>query len=136
MLGTREKWIDTPCGITIKSKNINICDNVRDSLGGVGQQLIRQTTAMCQCIPQALDLIGKGLINEVAASSDVSSATSSILGQFAKLQTVSSRNSLLCDTDSVVVLLGQFFCHPRQQGRAAGHRSFVSGRWMDGHSSR
>ncbi|MCJ1365343.1 hypothetical protein MMC16_004464 [Acarospora aff. strigata] len=86
-LCSREKWIDTPCGITIKSKNINICDNVRDSLGGVGQQLIRQTTAMCQCIPQALDLIGKGLINEVAASSDVSSATSSILGQFAKLQT-------------------------------------------------
>jgi len=43
---------------------------------------------MCGCLPEALDLIGKGLFNEVSASSDVSATTSSILGQYAQLQTV------------------------------------------------
>jgi len=43
---------------------------------------------MCGCLAEALDLIGKGLFNEVSASSDVSATTSSILGQYAQLQTV------------------------------------------------
>lgn len=61
---------------------------------------------MFGCLPEALDLIGKGLFNEVSASSDVSATTSSILGQ---RPTANGRVHVLvnrADADYATVLLG------------------------------
>ncbi|KAI9871554.1 MAG: hypothetical protein M1830_002738 [Pleopsidium flavum] len=59
---------------------------------------------MCGCLPKALDFIGKGLFNEILATSDVSATTSSILGQYAELQTCFLDNSFTIQDNKAALL--------------------------------
>ncbi|PYI20393.1 hypothetical protein BO99DRAFT_411874 [Aspergillus violaceofuscus CBS 115571] len=85
--GTREKWINVPCGINIKTKNVGLCDAVQSELQ-VNLDLLKKTAAMCDCIPKVLALSTDGSLKAANAISDVSSATSGVLTVYAELQKI------------------------------------------------
>ncbi|KAL2863153.1 uncharacterized protein BJX67DRAFT_390811 [Aspergillus lucknowensis] len=85
--GTREKWIDVPCGINIKSIDVGLCDAVQSELR-VNLDLLNKAAAMCDCIPKVLALSTDGSLKATDAVSDVSSATSGVLVVYAELQKI------------------------------------------------
>lgn len=86
--GTREKWIDVPCGINIKTRDVGLCDAVQSELQ-VNLDLLNKAAAMCDCIPKALALSTDGSLRATDAISDASSVTSRVLAVYAELQKVS-----------------------------------------------
>lgn len=88
--GTYETWIDVPCGIIITTKKVDLCDLVRGAMGNVGQQFITKTGAVCSCLPQALQMIGKDLFKSVQNGMDMSAAVSSMIKDVVVLQKVST----------------------------------------------
>lgn len=130
--GTRESWINIPCGIEITTKNVNLCATVRDSLGGVGEEFIAKTTAMCSCIPKALNYVSQGLLGQVAKNVDVSASTVSLLSEYMELQQVGSHApSRAAAADPGTVLREQCLHDPGQQGRTSPHGKPCAINWMD-----
>ncbi|KAJ0426748.1 hypothetical protein BJY00DRAFT_270925 [Aspergillus carlsbadensis] len=83
--GTRETWVDVPCGIDIKTRDVGLCDAVQSELQ-VNPDLLTKAAAMCDCIPRALALSTDGSLQATDAISDASSATSGLLAVYAELQ--------------------------------------------------
>lgn len=86
-LGTREKWINVPCGITIRTKDVGLCDAIQSNLH-INTDTLQKASAMCDCVPKVLGLIKEGAFSQISADSGVSTATSGLLGMFAQLQKV------------------------------------------------
>ncbi|KPM42097.1 hypothetical protein AK830_g4474 [Neonectria ditissima] len=55
--GTVTKTVNVPCGISIVTKDVSLCQSVRDSLGNSGSEFINKAGAMCNCIPKLLNFI-------------------------------------------------------------------------------
>ena len=86
--GTREVTVNIPCGIKIKTKTVDLCQTVRGAMGNAGQELITKTGAMCTCLPQFLDLMGKDTFKAATSGTDVSAAMSSMISDLMKAQKV------------------------------------------------
>lgn len=85
--GTNEIWVDMPCGITIHSKDVGVCDAIQSNLY-INTDTLRKASAMCDCIPRVTALLQSGALLQTSADSGVSSATSGILEVFSQLQQV------------------------------------------------
>lgn len=85
--GTNEIWVDMPCGITIHSKDVGVCDAIQSNLH-INTDTLRKASAMCDCIPKVISLLQSGGLLQTSADSGVSSATSGILELFSQLQQV------------------------------------------------
>lgn len=84
--GTDEVWVNIPCGLTMHTAKINVCDKIRRSFP-IADELISKSTAMCKCLPQVLNLGGDATISNLD-NADVSSATSKTLSVYASLSKV------------------------------------------------
>lgn len=88
MPGTRETWINTPCGIIITTKKVDICQLVRDQVPGMDQRMIKKSGAVCNCLPKLLALIDSDTFSAVSNGGDTSAAVSALIAELAKLQKV------------------------------------------------
>jgi len=87
--GTRETWIETPCGINIATTDIDLCDLVRR--GMPGGQIVEKTEAICNCLPQALQQVPE-IAASIGREGDLTAAMTALIRQSAKLQKVSMTN--------------------------------------------
>lgn len=55
-------------------------------MGNVGQQFITKASAVCSCLPQALEMLGKDLFKSVQNGLDFSAAVSTMIKDIVKLQ--------------------------------------------------
>lgn len=78
--------MNIPCGLTMHTAKINVCDKIRRSFP-IADELISKSTAMCKCLPQVLNLGGDATISNLD-NADVSSATSKTLSVYASLSKV------------------------------------------------
>jgi len=88
--GTIESTIQVPCGIKIKTKPVDLCQSVRGVLGNDWENFITQTSAMCNCLPQALDMMTNDLFYAVTHKGDISEGVSAVIADYMKLQKVST----------------------------------------------
>ncbi|KAH7111683.1 hypothetical protein B0J13DRAFT_534312 [Dactylonectria estremocensis] len=84
--GTQEKWIKGPCGLTVLTTNVDLCQQVRGVLGNQGSQFISKAGAICKCFPRAVAMAGAGLFDSLSSSGDFSSAMSTLIGDAITLQ--------------------------------------------------
>ncbi|CAI4214130.1 unnamed protein product [Parascedosporium putredinis] len=84
--GTRETWIDTPCGLTITTKKLDICQTVRGAMGNVGKQYINTIGAVCNCLPKFFEMAGRDLFKSVSSGSALTGAASAMIGEIMQLQ--------------------------------------------------
>lgn len=87
--GTVEKSVNVPCGISIETKKVSLCQSVRDSLGNTGSNFINKAGAMCNCIPKVLSLIKAGIYHTLFSASGSLDVDSSLVTEMIQLQNVS-----------------------------------------------
>ncbi|KAJ6115484.1 hypothetical protein N7486_001262 [Penicillium sp. IBT 16267x] len=83
--GTKETWVNVPCGFNIKTKSVGICDAIQSNLQ-INPNVLKTSSVMCECIPKALKLEETGALFKVEANSAVNSGTSELLERFVQLQ--------------------------------------------------
>ncbi|KAI9143492.1 hypothetical protein BKA69DRAFT_1036945 [Paraphysoderma sedebokerense] len=75
MPGTTETWIDTPCGLTIETKELKICDRlVSDNV----VDFIDRAEATCDCLKPAVKMIEDGAFDQLSTG-EISQGTSTAL---------------------------------------------------------
>ncbi|KAH7125979.1 hypothetical protein EDB81DRAFT_663419 [Dactylonectria macrodidyma] len=84
--GTVEKSVDVPCGITIVTKKVSLCQTVRDSLGNTGTNFINKAGAMCNCIPKVLNLIKAGVYHTIFSAGASLDVDSELVTEMIRLQ--------------------------------------------------
>ncbi|KAH7129456.1 hypothetical protein B0J13DRAFT_588355 [Dactylonectria estremocensis] len=92
--GTVTKSVDVPCGISIVTKEVSLCQSVRDSVGNAGSDFINKASAMCDCIPKVLKLIQAGIMDTVFGAGVSLDVDSSVVAQMVRLQTCVSDTGL------------------------------------------
>ncbi|KAH6970565.1 hypothetical protein BKA56DRAFT_678549 [Ilyonectria sp. MPI-CAGE-AT-0026] len=84
--GTVEKSVNVPCGISIETKKVSLCQSVRDSLGNTGSNFINKAGAMCNCIPKVLSLIKAGIYHTLFSAGGSLDVDSSLVTEMIQLQ--------------------------------------------------
>ncbi|KAF4461867.1 hypothetical protein FALBO_11326 [Fusarium albosuccineum] len=84
--GTNTKWIDVPCGITVITKRMDLCQSVRDTLGSAASDFINKASAMCSCIPRAFEMIGTGLLDSISTKGGLANIDSKLITELVQLQ--------------------------------------------------
>ncbi|KAF5001489.1 hypothetical protein FDECE_10927 [Fusarium decemcellulare] len=84
--GTNTKWIDVPCGITVITKRMDLCQSVRDTLGSAASDFINKAGAMCSCIPRAFEMIGTGLLDSISTKGGLANIDSKLITELVQLQ--------------------------------------------------
>ncbi|KAK3995737.1 hypothetical protein QBC44DRAFT_387944 [Cladorrhinum sp. PSN332] len=104
--GTHTKWIDAPCGITITTTKVDLCGLVRGAMGNVGEQFISKASAVCSCLPKALDMLGKELFKSVQNGMDFSAAVSTMIKDIMQLQKCVIDNGFKVQDNKAQVMAG------------------------------
>ncbi|KAM0420342.1 hypothetical protein ACHAPT_011884 [Fusarium lateritium] len=85
--GTIEKWKDVPCGINIITKDVSVCQSIRDTMGNAGSSFINKANTMCNCLPRILWLIKARIFDTIFTASGSLKVESDLVTEMVRLQT-------------------------------------------------
>ncbi|UPL04079.1 hypothetical protein LCI18_015013 [Fusarium solani-melongenae] len=86
--GYDDKIQNVPSSLTVLTKKINLCNQIRSVLGNtIGNKFINSNNALCSCFPKVKQLESSGKFTSISSKGELKSENSNVIKSAGELQT-------------------------------------------------
>ncbi|KAI8665927.1 hypothetical protein NCS57_00815600 [Fusarium keratoplasticum] len=86
--GYDDKIQNVPSSLTVLTKKINLCNQIRSILGNtIGNKFINSNNALCSCFPKVKQLESSGKFTSISSKGELKSENSNVIKTAGELQT-------------------------------------------------